>query len=206
MKMDNHTSSYWQDIAQDKKVPSTRSRARWEEASDGTTPSSCGTSITNVPKTRQGHPPGQEDGLGPQPPSQARVPRRNKRDIRSSNWTIAEKVLLHCYNYSKFEGWSKSSKEMLQLRLNKTDLPQVKKKTPVGNLCSLVSQMDKYLSSEEITFIEREAVIEAEKDYSSTRAELTEQNLKNKWSIKEKWTLIWAMQYAKSKFNTQKET
>lgn len=90
---------------------------------------------------------------------------------------------------------------MLQLRLNRTDLRQERKETPVGNLCSLVSQMDKYLTSEQITSIKRKALKEAEEDYSPMKSELTAENLKKRWSREERW----AIEYAKAKYNTQRQ-
>lgn len=82
-----------EDVAQDKKVTSTHSCARWEEVSNGATPI-CFTSQTNVPKTRQGQQPGQEDGLGSQPTSQGIVDTidpltegwsKNSRDAATAN-------------------------------------------------------------------------------------------------------------------------
>ena len=111
--MNNNESPQWQAVAQDKKGPSTRLRARQEEVSNGANLSSSDNATTDMSEARQGQPPGlDKKGPGSQPPPSATT-KRNIRGLKGPKWTLAEKkVLLHCCHYSKFDKWSSSQEEM----------------------------------------------------------------------------------------------
>ena len=96
MEINNPMNSYWLAVAQDNKGPSTRSRTRREEVSNGANLSAPDNGATAMPEARQGQPPGlDQEGPGPQPPSHATTNQRNKRGIKTLKWSVAEKR--YCY-------------------------------------------------------------------------------------------------------------
>ena len=92
--------------------------------------------------------------------------------------------------------------QIFQRQLEQSDLPRNKlDATNVSNLVSLMSQINKYLSVDEIKQIKAEGKRMADIDI----AELDDANEINdlsqrQWSLEEKWTLLWATEYAKCKF------
>ena len=206
-KMSKQDNSYWLAVAQDKKGPSTRSSARREEVSNGANLSSSASGAKAIPEDRQGKPPGlDEAGPGSQPPSCSEGEKRNRRGFRTQRWhTEHKKVLLHCYHYSRYEKWSRSSGEILAERVRDSDLPEDKKNIDVPRLRSIISQMGKYLTSEEMTTIKNKALRSAEEDYRTMQEEENRRRQENKWEREERWVLIWAMEYAKQKYTRQKQ-
>ena len=198
----------WQADAQDKKDRLTCSRARQVKESDGTEPSSSGSGKA-MTRSSRGKPQGLEIGdSGSSLTSTAKetVRKQNRRGLKSNPWTVAEKeVLLYCYHYSIFEKWSRTSKEILKEKIDKSDLPLEKKETPIPKLRSLISQITRYIEPTKYTTIQKNALRDAEQDYLPIKEEETKRREESRWSRSEKWTLVWAMEYAKSKHSKQKE-
>ena len=205
--MSNPKSKYWQAVAQDKKGPSTRSRTRREEVSNGANLSSSESGATAMTEARQGQPPGlDEEGPGSQPPPCAATIKSNRRGLKTQSWSVAhKKVLLYCYHYSRYEKWSRTSNEILIEKIRDSDLPEDKKNIPVANLRSLVSQMGRHITPDENTIIKNEALRDAERDYLPIQEEETRRRQESKWDRDEKWTIVWAMEYAKAKHTRQKQ-
>ena len=144
-------------------------------------------------------PAGQESGLGP-PDKSARPIRREYTKIY---WSLEEKKkILLAFAYSRNEKWRGQMNQIFQRQLEQSDLPRNKlDATNVSNLVSLMSQINKYLSVDEIKQIKAEGKRMADIDI----AELDDANEINdlsqrQWSLEEKWTLLWATEYAKCKF------
>ena len=96
---------------------------------------------------------------------------------------------------------------VFEKQLQKTDLPRNKlEATNTSNLVSLVSQMHKYLSADEIEHIKTEGKRVAESEILAGEEEQIEDLPERQWTREEKWCLTWATEYAKlnSKSNLKK--
>lgn len=90
----------------------------------------------------------------------------SKKKSLTLKWSIQEKkILLYCYEYAQFEKWNKQKNVILVEEIKNYNLPQEKRETPLRKLQSLVSQMHKYLTSEEINAIKQKALEKATADY-----------------------------------------
>ena len=98
--------------------------------------------------------------------------KRNIRGLKGPKWTLAEKkVLLHCYHYSKFEKWSRSIDEIFRERVSNSNLAEERKSCSVKKLRSIISQVGIYITPEERSTIEKDALRDAENDYEKVQEE-----------------------------------
>ena len=207
MKSNSRKNSYWQDVAQDKKVPSTRLRTRAVVESDGATSSSA--TRRNLPSTstQQGNPSEQESTVpGTQQLPQQRT-KRNKRDYDTLKWSIEEKkILLFCFTYSRFEKWGRLKKQVFEEQLKEAELsPEKIKATTIRKLESIISQIHVYLPKEEIVKIQKEALSKAANDFDLIGDEKQLEYGKSHWKREEKWVLLWAIEYARAKYTNQQQ-
>ena len=198
---------YWQDVAQDKKVPRSRLRIRaCEESNDATSPSASGRN-TPFMGTQLGSPPDQQiAGPGPQPPTHQRT-KRNKRNYDTIKWSIEEKKkILYCFTYSRYEKWGRLKSEVFEEKLKEVELPPEKiESTTTKKLQSIVSQIHVYIPSEEIEKINKEALLKAANDFQSIGNDKQLQFGRSQWKREEKWVLLWATEYAREKYTNQRE-
>ena len=189
----NKNNDCWQ-RTQGKNSPSGRPPTRSSEDSYGEPlRGASGTSAMDVPAS-------QDNGLGT--PTASRPSRPNKRNYQKTMWSVEEKrILLRCYAYSRFEGWSSGTKdEVFKQQIDLTDLDKDKiQSTTVIKLRSLMTQVAKYIPAEEASSIREEGRKQAERDFQVLNDDERKQQSQNQWSMKEKWHLIWAVEYAKCK-------
>ena len=98
--MSNNENPYWQDVAQDKKVPeSSLSCSGGGEESDRTRTPSTERDRPSSPQSAEVNPPVQENGPGTSSTTPNTVhQRRNLRACPRMRWTAEEKkILLYCY-------------------------------------------------------------------------------------------------------------
>ena len=194
-------NSYWQDVAQDNKVPLTRLSTRACEDGNGT-PS------PSTESTQLGSPSGQHStDSGPQQRSSQRTT-RNRRNYENVKWSIEEKrIILYCFAYSRYEKWGRKKKVVFEEKIREADLPTEKKENTTANkLISIVSQLSVYLSQEEIKCIEDQAFKDAESKFQLIEEKEKQEYGKSSWNRKEKWVLLWATEYAKIKHKNQRES
>ena len=207
MESNSRKNSYWQDVAQDKKVPSTRLRTRAVVESDGATSSSVARRNSHSTSTQQGNPSEQINAVpGPQQPQQQRA-KRNKRDYDKQKWSIEEKEkIFHCFTYSRYEKWGRLKSKVFEEQLKNSELPPEKiNATTVRKLQSIVSQIHEYITKERMEVIKKEALSKAAMDFSLIGGERQLQYGKSQWKREEKWILLWAIEYARVKYSKQRE-
>ena len=127
------------------------------------------------------------------------------RGITRITWSVAEKEIIYsCLSYSRSERWGRNKTKVFQEKLGKSSLDQRKlEQVTIAKLNSLMSQIGIYIGKERLKEIENNALQEAENDYAM---ETSEQRGRRKegWLLEEKWTLLWATIYAKTKHGTNK--
>ena len=96
--------------------------------------------------------------------------------------------------------------QVFEKQLEQSDLPRNKlDTTTVANLVSLVSTIGRNLSAEEIAHIKAEGRRVAELDIAENNDNEVPDLTQRQWTLEEKWTLLWATEYAKSKFKKATE-
>ena len=192
----------WQDDAQDKKVPSEQHRTRLLEESNGATSPSAPCTNGVIPPSQ--HPSVGQDSLATPTPPPATRP--NLRNYKKVYWSVEEKKqILYCHAFSR-QGWGKGKDQVFKEQLGLSELNKEKlQKTNVKNLCSLVSQIDKYIPTHECEAIKEQGRKRAQEAFALLDPAVRKQLDKSNWSQKEKWTIIWAMEFSKSKYKNQKE-
>ena len=96
--------------------------------------------------------------------------------------------------------------QVFEDKIREADLPSEKiAATTTRLLTTIVSQIAKYLSEEEIENIKTEAELKAKSDYESSEADRQQEYRRSTWNREEEWILIWAMEYAKEKYTRQRE-
>ena len=131
-----------------------------------------------------------------------------KRQYKTIKWTKGEKsVIFECFSYSRHECWGRQKTKVFEEQINAADLPQEKvDQTSIPNLNSMVSVIQRCLTHEEINDIQQRGRARAERDFSDL-SELEKQSFdKSFWTQYEKWTILWATQYATLKFKTQRQS
>ena len=109
-----------------------------------------------------------------------------------------------CFSYSRSERWGRNKARVFQDQLRKSSLNQEKLDTmTTEKLNSLMSQIGKYLSNQKQDEINAKALQEAENDFAKETAEERGRR-KEGWLLEEKWTLLWATEYAKTKSGSNK--
>ena len=107
-----------------------------------------------------------------------------------------------CFAYSRSERWGRNKARVFQDQLRKSSLNQQKLDTmTTEKLNSLMSQISHYLSNQKQAEIKADSLQEAENDYARETAEERSRR-KDGWLLEEKWTLLWATEYAKTKCGT----
>ena len=206
MRSPKRKESYWQDVAQDKKVPKTRLRIRVCEESDDATSSSAAGGDPPCIGTQLDTPPDQHKaGPGPQQPINQRT-KRNRRLYETTKWSLEEKKkILHCFAYSRFEKWGRLKRDVFEKRLNEAELPPEKMEaTNISKLESIVSQIHIYLAKEEIERIRKEAQTEAANDFMLIGEDKQLEYGRSQWKREEKWILLWAIEFAREKYSNQR--
>ena len=122
------------------------------------------------------------------------------RGLRRVTWSVQEKEIMYaCYSYLRSERWCRNKTREFQEELRKSSLNQSKleEMTP-RKLDSLMSQISNYVNAEKLTEIRSVALQEAERDFERESVE-EKGRRKPGWLLEEKWTLLWATEYAKKK-------
>ena len=196
----NTTNSYWLDVAQDNQVPSLWLNTGLSEESNSV-PSPSDDTTSNI--TQLDTPPDQHNtGPGIQQ-NQTRTTRKRNYDI--TKWSIQEKkTILHCFTYSRFEKWGRRKKIIFEEQIKSSNLQKEKvNSTTTKKLLSIASQIYKYIPATEVNTIKERALEKANLDFNKHHDQ--GKYKETHWSRKEKWMLIWAMEYAKIKYQNQKE-
>ena len=198
-------NSYWQNGAQDKKVPLTRLRTGASKESYSTT--SLATSGESSSTGNHLDTPLDQQNPGPGLQENPKRGTKNKRNYTKTNWSIEEKkIILYCFNYSRYESWGRKKTQVFESRLKNSKLPQSKLSgTTTGKLTSLVSVLDRVFTEEERDRIKKEALDEASKDFGNQNEEEKSCYGASTWTKEEKWVLLWAKEYAKVKHKSLTE-
>ena len=148
-------------------------------------------------------PAGQESGLGPPDKSARPI----KRGYAKTYWSREEKKqILHSFAYSRHEKWRGSMNQVFEKQLGKSDLPKDKlEASSTSNMVSLMSQIHRYLSEEEINHIKLEGKRVAEMDIEAGVEQQIDDLPEKQWTAEEKWVLTWSIEYAKCKFKKATE-
>ena len=202
--MSNYENRYWQDVAQDKKVPRSSSlHAGGGEESDSVYSSNT---LEEQNEVEHNNPP---DEVIPRPGLvlKNRGPKRNLRNYKTTSWNLEEKkIILFCHTYSRYKEWGRNRDRVFEGKISESELPDQKKDaTTTSKLCSIVSQIKNYLAPGEIMEIKQRALTKAQEDFQLLDEEEKIQYGRGGWSKMEKWTLLWAIEYAKYKYNNQRE-
>ena len=198
-------NSYWQNGAQDKKVPLTRLRTGTGKESDSA--ASLGTSGESSSTGNHLDTPLDQQNPGPGLQENPKRVTKNKRNYTQTKWSIEEKkIILYCFNYSRYESWGRKKTQMFESMLKNSKLPQDKLSgTTTGKLTSLVSVLDRVFTEEERNKIRKEAHDQACQDFQNRDEEDKNSYSASSWTREEKWALLWAKEYAKVKHKNQIE-
>ena len=131
-----------------------------------------------------------------------------RRKYNVIKWTKGEKaVILECFSYSRLECWGRQKTKVFEKQIKESDLPVEKvEQTTIAKLNSIVSVIHTYLSEDEIRDIQQRGRNRADGDYSRL-SDLEKQNIDNSfWTRHEKWSILWAVQYATVKYNILKDS
>ena len=117
-----------------------------------------------------------------------------------------KKKILYCFAYSRYEKWGRQKKQVFEEKIREAELPAEKiQATTTAKLMSIVSQLSVYIPEDEIERINQEALNAAISEYQQIGQNKQQEYERSHWKIEEKWTLLWAMEYAKEKCANQKE-
>ena len=209
MRRTRKDKTYWPDDSQDKKVPTLRPRTQtYEESTSATPPPSAPRSSHSLTRTQPESPSGQHStDPGTQLSDHQGPNKRNKRNYEQTNWTTEEKqTIFYCFAYSRHEMWGRRKKYVFEDRIKAADLPPEKKETTTtAKLLSIASQAHKYLSEEVMEVVKANALEEAEKDYQTSTKDKKLDYGQSQWKVEEKWTLLWATEYAKNRHAGQRQ-
>ena len=127
------------------------------------------------------------------------------RGLMRIKWSAQEKEIIYtCFSYSRSERWGRNKAQIFQEQLSKSSLNKEKlERITIAKLNSLMSQIGVYLSPQRIDEIKTLALQKAEEDFARETAEEREKR-KAGWTEEEKWTILWATEYAKKKYGTNK--
>ena len=203
MESKHKEDGYWQDVAQDKKVPLASLCTGGGEGSYSTT-STSSDSCDLMPPQSLLTPQSEEHNT---PGQQRRPKERSKRNYTIVSWSVEEKkTLYYWYHFAKYSEWGRSGVlNRLCERLQATQLPEEKKKLSSAKLSSIISQIPVYIKESDLEEIRREATRDAALEFNSKKTEEEPKRLRKEWSKEEKITLIWATEYAKLKCSKQTE-
>uniref|UniRef100_UPI00358EDAF7 uncharacterized protein isoform X2 n=1 Tax=Myxine glutinosa TaxID=7769 RepID=UPI00358EDAF7 len=124
-----------------------------------------------------------------------------KKCVKAVSWSIEDKeTILYCQMYSALEAWGTRGKgKRFEDQLKKSNISSKVDKVSLNKIYSVASVVHKYLSKDRIWEITEQARRQAAKDHiEMSPAQLLEQK-KNNWSKEEKWTMLWAREYARQK-------
>ena len=160
-------NSYWQDVDQDKKVPSTRVRTGTSKESNSAT--SLGTSGESSSSGIHLKSPSDQQSPGPGLQENPKRVTKNKRNYNTTKWSIEEKKeILYCFNYSRYESWGRKKTQVFESMLKNSKLPQDKLSgTTTGKLTSLVSVLHRTLPEDERYKIKEEALEQASREFQN---------------------------------------
>ena len=130
------------------------------------------------------------------------------RNYTKTNWTIGEKtIILECFAYSRHECWGRKKDTVLEKQIQVSDLPRDKVgETTVKKLTSIVSQIRKYLTPDEVKETEERGRNRAESEFSALSDEDRQTYDKSLWTRTEKWILVLTTCYAKTKHKKLKDS
>lgn len=193
--MSNKTNQGWKRF-QGKKPPS-KDTTRSQEVSKGASACADGASpgetlASQIPDT------GQDSLLTPTPPPTIRP---NLRNYKQLSWSVEEKkTIYYCHAYSRCEVWTKGKDKIFQKQIDLSNLDQQKlQESSLKKLSSIASQIGKYLTKDTMDEIRQQANAKAVEDLQYLGDTEKKEIDKATWSLQERWTLVWAKEYAKTK-------
>ena len=129
------------------------------------------------------------------------------RNYNKTLWTIGEKEIIYkCFSYSRNVCWGRKKDAIFEQQVKSSDLPRSKiEETTLLKLKSITSQIKKYLTAEVMTEIDSYERIRAEEDFKKLSEEEKLSFNESLWTRREKWTLLWSISYAETKFTKQKD-
>ena len=131
-----------------------------------------------------------------------RPKKKNRRIQNLIKWSREEKKIIYlCYQVSHNKIWGRGKcKSIFREQLEKSELDQEKVRKPTTNkFSSIVSQIPSYLNLEDIKEIEASAENTAQEINNNITENERIKLYKNQWSRKEKYILLWAMEYSQKK-------
>lgn len=139
-------------------------------------------------------------GLSNRPENQEE--KRDQKTYREREqilWSLDDKkTILSCFEYSRFEGWGRQKGRVLVEQIKKCSLPLEKKSTGIiSKIYSMVSKMTNLFTEEERVAIKEEALKRAKDDLVTLDDGRKAEIKRSAWTLEEKWTLLWASEYAR---------
>ena len=169
MESTTKDETYWQDVAQDNKVPGISLCTGGDDGSYSATSTSDGNFCDPAPPQSLLTPQSEEISTSGQ---QRRPKDRLKRNYKTIKWSVDEKkTLYYWYHFSKYSEWGSSGVlERLSERLQSTNLPEEKKTESKQKLSSIVSQIPVYIKESELEEIRKEATRDAALEFKDNKA------------------------------------